>query len=78
MSPNLTGHIETVHRLNELGAVITHATYGSSHDGFDAEWRQVMLFTVNGDAVSRGEMYDETDLDAALTRFHELTQQPPT
>ncbi|WP_308208590.1 BTAD domain-containing putative transcriptional regulator [Mycolicibacterium fortuitum] len=76
VSPDLKGHIETVHRLNKLGAVITHAAYGCSHEGFDAEWREVALFTVDG-VVSRCEMYDESDLDAALAKFDELTQEAP-
>ncbi|WP_082022603.1 BTAD domain-containing putative transcriptional regulator [Mycolicibacterium setense] len=76
-SPDLKGHIEATHRLNKLGAVVTHVAYGSSHEGFDAEWRQLMLLMVDGDAVSRCEMYDEADLDAALARFDELSQQPP-
>ncbi len=33
------------------------------------------LVTVDGDRISRGEIYDESDLDAALARFDEL--QPP-
>lgn len=76
LSPDLKGHIETVHRLNKLGAVITHAAYGCSHEGFDAEWREVTLFTVDG-VVSRCEMFDESDLDAALARFDELISQAP-
>ena len=30
------------------------------------------LFTVDGDLISRCEMFDESDLDAALARFGEL------
>lgn len=78
VSPDLKTHIETVHRLNKLGAVITQTAHGSSEEGFDAEWRQIVVFTVDGDAVNRCEMYDEADLDAALARFDQLTQQPPT
>ena len=32
-------YIEAVHRLSNLGAVITYAAHGTSHEGFDAEWR---------------------------------------
>lgn len=78
VSPDLKTHIETVHRLNKLGAVITQTAHGSSEEGFDAEWRQIVVFTVDGDAVNRCEMYEEADLDAALARFDQLTQQPPT
>lgn len=78
VSPDLKIHIETAHRLNKLGTVITQAASGSSREGFDAEWRQVVVFTVDGDEVNRCEMYEESNLDAALARFDEITQQPPT
>ncbi|GAB1813763.1 hypothetical protein MUNTM_28020 [Mycobacterium sp. MUNTM1] len=65
-------YVEIVHRLTSLGAVVTHVAKGTSREGFDAEWRMVLIITVEGDAVSRGELFDETDLDAALTRFDEL------
>ncbi|OKH85135.1 hypothetical protein EB75_00785 [Mycobacterium sp. ST-F2] len=73
VSADLKGHIETVHRLSKFGAVVTHATYGSSREGFDAEWRETVLFLVDG-VVSRCEMYEESDLAAALARFEELGQ----
>ena len=47
-------------------------------DGFDAEWRDVCILTVEGDRIRLGEVFDESDLDAALARFDELSQQPPT
>ncbi|MFV8054395.1 BTAD domain-containing putative transcriptional regulator [Mycobacterium sp. 48b] len=78
VSPDLKIHIETAHRLNKLGAVITQAANGSSPEGFYAEWRQVVIFTVDGDEVNRCEMYEEADLDTALARFDELGQQPST
>ena len=31
--------------------------------------------TVNGDLISRGEIFDEADIDAALARFDELHRQ---
>jgi hypothetical protein len=34
----------------------------------------IFIFTVDGDLVSRYEFFDETDLDAALARFDELSQ----
>ena len=30
----------TVHRLNELGAVVTHVVKGTTPEGFVAEWRR--------------------------------------
>ena len=40
-------YIEAVHRLSDLGAVVTHAAYGTSQEGFEAEWRMVRLLTVD-------------------------------
>ena len=37
-----------------------------SPEGFDAEWRMIDVLTVEGDRFSRCELFDETDLDAAL------------
>jgi hypothetical protein len=71
----ITTHIEEVHRLNELGAVFTWAGHGTSQEGFDAEWRGVSILTVEGGLISRTELFDEADLDAALARFEEL--RPP-
>ena len=55
----IRGHIEAVHRLSNLGAVFTHAIRGTSQEGFDAEWRQISLATVEGDLINRIEMFDE-------------------
>ena len=72
VAPNITRSVEAVHRLNTLGAVVTHTANGTSREGFDAEWRLVALLTFTGDLISRAELFDETDLDAALARFDEL------
>ena len=64
-----------MHRLSDLGAVVTHAAHGTSREGFDAEWRTIDIFTVEGDLVNRCEIFDEADLDAALARFEELHPQ---
>ena len=37
----------------------------------------INLLTVEGDLISRCEIFDEADLDAALARFEELHPQPP-
>ncbi|WP_231995524.1 BTAD domain-containing putative transcriptional regulator [Mycobacterium sp. 1274756.6] len=68
-------YIEAVHRLSELGAVVTHAADGASHEGFEAEWREVSLFTIEGEVFRRCELFDEVDLDAALAAFDELDQR---
>ncbi len=33
-------YIEAVHRLSDLGAVVTQVTHGTSQEGFEAEWRR--------------------------------------
>ena len=76
LTPDLQVYVESVHRLSALGAVVTHASHGTSHDDFDAEWRQITLLTVEGDLGNRCEIFDEANLDIALNRFEEL--HPPT
>ena len=77
VAPDITIYIEAVHRLSDLGAVVTHAVRGTSQAGFDAEWRVVALLTVDGDLINRCELFDEADLDAALARFDELSRPAP-
>src|SRR5581483_5443102 len=48
-----------------------------SQDGFDAEWRDVLLLTVDGDLINHEELFDATDLDAALARFDQLSRAVP-
>lgn len=72
LTPDFQVHIETVHQLNSFGAVITNCAHGSSPDGLDVEWRMVMLHMVDGDRLTRCEVFDETDVDAAVLRFDEL------
>ena len=66
-----------MHRLSDLGAVVTHTAHGTSQEGFDAEWRMIDLLTVEGDLINRCEIFDEADLDAALARFDELERPTP-
>ena len=75
LTPDFRVHIETVHRLNNFGAVITNIAHGSSPDGLDVEWRMVMVLIVDGDRLTRCECFDETDLDAAIVRLDELSRQ---
>jgi hypothetical protein len=77
LDQDIKTYIEVVHRLNNLGAVVTHAAHGTSHEGFDAEWRGVQILTVEGDMVSRSEIFDERDIDAALAKFDELGRPTP-
>ncbi|OBJ51536.1 BTAD domain-containing putative transcriptional regulator [Mycobacterium asiaticum] len=73
---NTTVYIEAVHKMTDIGAVVTHIAKGTSREGFDGEWRMLVVFTANDGLITSCEMFDETDLDAALARFAEL--QPPT
>ncbi|MGD1257908.1 BTAD domain-containing putative transcriptional regulator [Mycobacterium seoulense] len=75
-TPDLTIRIAAVHRLNRQGAVVTHAANGTSPDGFDAEWREILFLIVDGDMLKHCEVFDETELNAALARFDELHTRP--
>jgi hypothetical protein len=77
LTPQASFYMEAVHRLNNLGAVVTHVVHGISQQGFDAEWRQISISTVEGDLINRCELFDEADLDAALARFDELGRPAP-
>ena len=46
-------YMEAVHRLSDLGAVVTHTARGASREDFDAEWRMIDLYTVEGELISR-------------------------
>ena len=72
VAPDVKIYIEAVHRLSDLGAVVTHVVNGTSQEGFDAEWREISLLTIEGDLINRCEIFDEADIDAALARFDEL------
>jgi hypothetical protein len=74
---DLRAYVEAVHRLSDLGAVVTSTSHGTSQEGFEAEWRVVLLQTVDGDLMNRNEMFDEADLDAALARFGQLSRPAP-
>ena len=75
--PDASYRIETVHRLSDRGAIVSHAIGGTSQDGFEAEWREIHLMTVQGDLFNRSELFDETDLDVALARFDQLSRPAP-
>ncbi|OBA73140.1 regulator [Mycobacterium sp. 1554424.7] len=77
LTPDVSMRIEAVHRLSELGAVLTYLLSGTSQDGFDAEWRMIEIFTVDGELISGCEVFDEAELDTALARFEELHPQTP-
>jgi hypothetical protein len=72
LTPDIRVDIVAVHRLSELGAVVTHAVHETSPEGFEAEWRGILIYTLEADMVNRCEVFDEADLDAAMARFDEL------
>ncbi|GAH44469.1 unnamed protein product, partial [marine sediment metagenome] len=73
-SPDTKIYIGAVHRLSKIGAVVTHLARGISQEGFDAEWRDVHVLAVEGDMVSRSELFNEADLDTAIARFDQLSR----
>ena len=75
VTPNLSMRIEAVHRLSSSGAVSSYMASGTSSEGVDAEWKMILLLTVEGDRINRCEIFDEADRDTALTRFEELQSQ---
>ena len=70
--PDVSIRVETVHRLTDRGAVATHVAYGTSDGGFEAEWRMIVILVLCDDGRNRCELFNESDLDAALARFDEL------
>ena len=76
-APDINVYSEVVHRLNNLGAVITQVGHGTSQQGFQAEWREIGIFTFDGDLLSRYELFDEADLVTALARFDQLSRPAP-
>ena len=76
-TPDVTIYIESVHRLTSFGALVTHVANGTSQQGFEGEWREITLSTIDGDRIKRSEMFDEAALDAALARFDELSRPAP-
>jgi hypothetical protein len=63
--------------MGNTGVVSTLIATGTSEEGFDAEWREIVIVTFDGDLLSRCELFDEPDLDAALARFQELQSPTP-
>ena len=77
LTPNLSIHIEAVHRLSSLGAVVTHVATWDLAGRLRCRVADDRILTVEGDRISRCELFDEADLDAALARFDELHPQAP-
>ena len=56
-TPRFSCYVEEVHRLSDLGVVVTHTAHGITPDGFDAEWRLVGLLTSEGNVLNRYEVF---------------------
>ena len=69
--------VATVHRLTNLGAVVAHATHATSQEGVEVESGEIIILMVDGDRLSRCEIFNEADLDAAIAKFEELHPQAP-
>ena len=76
-TPEFRARNVAVHRLSDRGAIVTTASHGTSPQGFEAEWKVIQILTVDGELISRCELFDETDLDAAIARFDELSRPAP-
>jgi hypothetical protein len=76
VTPDIRVEIVAVHRLSEHGAVVTQLVNETSPEGFNAEWRGILIYTFEGDRANRCEVFDEADLDAAFARFEELDRPP--
>ena len=77
LAPDVIAYAEAVHQLSNLGAVFTQAVSGTSQDGFEAEWREIVLATIDGNLINRIELFEEADIDAALAHFDELSTPAP-
>ena len=77
LMPEARIYIEAVHRLSNLGAVVTHAATAGPRNRASTPSGGDHIVTVDGDLISRCELFDEADLDAALARFDELSRPAP-
>ena len=67
-------YIETVNcRSDPLEQFVNHEAHGPRKKASTPSGGQSNLRTVEGDLISRLEMFDESDLDTALARFDELS-----
>ena len=76
LTPDLSIYIEAVHRLNDLGAVVTHGRrMGPRKRASTPSGGRSTFLTVDGDLINRCEVFDEADIDAALARFDQLSRR---
>ena len=70
----VNGHVEAVHRVNNLGAVVTHVVKGHPKRASTPNGGKSLLVTLEGDVINRCELFDEADLGTALARFDQLSR----
>ncbi len=75
--PDSSIHIEAVHRLSNLGAVFHLGGAWDLARGLGSRVAGINILTVEGDLISRCEIFDEAEIDAALARFDELSRPAP-
>lgn len=61
-----------MHQLTEYGTVTTQVLKMTSQDGFDAELRLTYVIVVEGNLLSRIEVFDGEDLEVALAYFDQV------
>ena len=60
-----------------FGAVVTHTAYGTSLEGFEAEWRMIQSFDGRRRPRHALRAFDEADVDAAIAKFEQLSRPAP-
>ena len=48
LMPQSSLYIDDVHRLNDIGTVVTHVVHGTTAEGFVAEWREINVLKARG------------------------------
>ena len=71
--PDIGICVVAVYRLS-VGRGRYLGRHGTSRDGFEAEYQEDRILTVDGDLITGFEMFDEEAVDAALARFDELSR----
>ena len=68
-------YIEAVHRLTDLGGLVTHVGTGTTQEGSDAEWRVVDVYSIEDGQINRCEMFDENGafIEAPAVRLRGLS-----
>ena len=71
-APDIHIYVEAVHRLTDCGAVSAKRHMGLRNTASRPNGGRMRFLTFDGDLLSRCELFDERDLDAALAKFDQL------